>query len=153
MNSHGLITMALSKETNTKLVLKESTSMFIKLNMIFAEMLSEIYEYNNRIKNAGYYLKPIHMTTRRLVDGTVLKYYYYGRYWYRVERNERGRVKWVYLGREKPSPDLPDPPKNPLEGVVIKKYNGRVEIEFSSESVLREVYERLAKHEKKEPFT
>ncbi len=123
--------------------------MFIKLNMVFTELLSEIYEYNNRIRNTGYYLKPVHMTMRRLADGTTLKYYYYGRYWYRVERNKEGRVRWIYLGKEKPSPDLPDPPPNPLEDIVVKKYNGKVEIEFSSEEILREIYERLSKYEKK----
>jgi len=142
--------MCAAKEiSSSKLVLKESTVMFIKLNMVFAEMLSEIHEYNNRIKDTGYYLKPIHMSTRRLLDGTVLKYYYYGRYWYRVERSGGKRIRWIYLGREKPSPLLPDPPRNPLEGVVVKKYDNRVEIEFSSEEVLREVYERLSKYEKR----
>jgi len=140
--------MSIVREPSTRLVLKESAAMFIKLNMVFAEMLSEIYEYNNRIRSTGYYLKPVHMTTRRLADGTTLKYYYYGRYWYRVEKNREGKVRWIYLGREKPSPDLPDPPRNPLEGVVIKKYNSKVEIEFSSEEILRDIYERLSKYEK-----
>jgi hypothetical protein len=137
------------KGSSSKLVLKESTAMYVKLNMVFTEALSEIYEYNNKIRDTGYYLKPVHMSTRRLADGTVVKYYYYGRYWYRVEKGESGSVRWIYLGREKPSPQLPDPPRNPLEGVVVKKYNGKIEIEFLSEEVLREVYERLAKYEKK----
>ncbi|MEM4062212.1 MAG: hypothetical protein QXY11_05075 [Desulfurococcaceae archaeon] len=126
-----------------KLSVKGSTEIFSRINLILAEFLPAIYEYNSMIKHTGFYLKPVHITTRRLQDGTYVKYYYYGRYWYRLEKVSPSRIKWVYVGREKPSPQLPDPPPNILEGVVVKKYNGEVEIEFASEELFREISKRL----------
>ncbi|MEM4880326.1 MAG: hypothetical protein QXU22_05675, partial [Desulfurococcaceae archaeon] len=104
-----------------------------------------IYEYNNSIKGKNYYLKPVHIVSRRLQDGSLVKYYYYGRYWYKIEKDPvTKKLKWIYLGKEKPSPELPDPPPNPLEGIVVKKYDDRVEIEFSSEDLFRIIYEKIS---------
>lgn len=130
-----------------KISIKESTDLLVKLNLIIGEIIPVFYEYNSRIKQTGFYLKPVHIATRRLSDGTVVKYYYYGRYWYRIERDLLGRLKWVYIGKEKPLLTLPDPPRNPLEGVVIKKYSNSnsLEIEFASEELFREIYSRLLK--------
>ncbi|MEM4601933.1 MAG: hypothetical protein QW808_03435, partial [Desulfurococcaceae archaeon] len=113
--------------------IKESTDILVKLSLIIGEIIPVFYEYNNRIRRTGFYLKPVHIATRRLSNGTTVKYYYYGRYWYRIERDPIGRLKWVYMGKEKPSLNIPDPPRNPLEGVVIKKYstNSNIEIEFA----------------------
>ncbi len=126
-----------------KVSIKGSASVLARLNLILGRVLPLIYEYNNSIRHTGYYLKPVHIATRRLQDGTTVKYYYYGRYWYKVERDALGKLKWVYLGKEKPSPFLPNPPPNPLEGVVVKKYDNSVEVEFANEEVFREVYKLL----------
>lgn len=126
-----------------KLSIRGSTEIFARLNIIMAELLPVIYEYNNKIRHTGFYLKPVHISTRRLQDGTVIKYYYYGRYWYKLEKPSPSKIKWIYIGREKPSPELPDPPPNPLEGVVVKKYDGRIEIEFGNEQLFREISKRL----------
>lgn len=126
-----------------KVLIRESPSILVKLNLVIGEMLPAFYEYNNKIRHTGFYLKPVHISTRRLQDGTAISYYYYGRYWYRLEKDPLGRLKWVYIGKDKPVPELPDPPRNPLEGVVIKKYDGTVEIVFASEELFREIYNRL----------
>lgn len=126
-----------------KVSIKESTNMLVKLNLIIGELLPVFYEYNNRIRHTGFYLKPVHISTRKLQDGTVVKYYYYGRYWYRIEKDPAGKLRWTYIGREKPLPELPDPPHNPLEGVVVKKFNNNIEIVFASEELFREIYGKL----------
>ncbi len=83
----------------------------------------ELYSYNSFIKRYGYYLKPMHIVYRRTKRG-LTKYVYYGRYWYRVKYLDKhggtSRVKWVYVGREKPDPRLPDPPVHPLDGLVVR---------------------------------
>lgn len=126
-----------------RLSIKGSLDVLSKLNLALSSLLPAIYEYNSRIRPTGYYLKPVHVTVRRLDDGTVVKYYYYGRYWYKLEKTSPSRIKWVYVGRTKPRPDLPDPPPHPLEGVVVKRYNGHVEIEFANEELFREISRRL----------
>jgi len=127
-----------------KVSIKESTDILIKLNLIIGQILPVFYEYNNMIKQQGFYLKPVHMVTRRLQDGTIVKYYYYGRYWYKLEKTPTGRLKWIYIGKEKPLPELPDPPENPLEGVVVKRVNETIEIIFGSEELFRTIYSRLS---------
>jgi len=127
-----------------KVSIKESTDILIKLNLIIGQILPVFYEYNNMIKQQGFYLKPVHMVTRRLQDGTTIKYYYYGRYWYKLEKTPTGRLKWIYIGKEKPLPELPDPPENPLEGVVVKRINETIEIIFGSEELFRTIYSRLS---------
>ncbi|MCS7128424.1 MAG: hypothetical protein N3E36_05325 [Sulfolobales archaeon] len=86
----------------------------------------ELYSYNNVIRHYGYYLKPMHVVFKRTKSG-LIKYIYYGRYWYRVKylgkRKGTSRVKWVYIGRNKPDPSLPDPPTHPLNGLVIRVVN------------------------------
>jgi len=131
------------KARKGRVMVKESSSIFVRLNLVIGEILPAFYEYNSKIRHTGFYLKPVHMSTRRLQDGTLVKYYYYGRYWYRLEKDALGRLKWVYIGREKPLHSLPDPPRNPLEGVVIKKYNDTVEIVFAGEELFKEIYNRL----------
>lgn len=90
-----------------------------RVKKVLENYLLKLYEYNSKIKHTGYYLKPVHIVTRWR-EGIKRTYYYYGRYWWRLEyRGKRGKtslIRWVYVGREKPK-DLPEPPRNPLEGL------------------------------------
>lgn len=86
------------------------------------ELRRLIYRYNERLRGTGYYLKPVHIVTKR-VDGDRRRYVYVGRYWWRLRATSgrRGsRVKWSYIGREMP-PDLrgkvPPPPTSRLAGL------------------------------------
>lgn len=108
---------------------KYTYKIFNKINLIISDHLRSIYEYNNIVKNYGYYLKPVHMVVKQTKSGKI-KYYYYGRYWYRIEyvKGSKSRIKWIYIGRNKPDPRLPDPPNNPLEGTVIKVGEDSIEI-------------------------
>jgi len=144
LHSHGLTHMLVNKSRSGKIRVRETHEVVRRLNTILTEVLPLIYSYNSMIRNTNYYLKPVHMVSRRLPSGAVVKYYYYGRYWYRVEKNN-GRIKWIYLGRSKPSMDLPDPPENPLEGLVVKKIEGGdlIEIVFASEDLFRRLYDKL----------
>ncbi|MEM0000557.1 MAG: hypothetical protein QXH02_03240 [Desulfurococcaceae archaeon] len=137
------LNMFTSSTRRGKVTIRESKSILVKLNLIIGELLPVFYEYNNKIKHTGFYLKPVHISTRRLQDGAVIKYYYYGRYWYRLERDPAGKLKWIYVGKDKPLHELPDPPHNPLEGVVVKKYSDTIEIVFAGEELFREIYNRL----------
>lgn len=93
---------------------------------LYSPYRARIYEYNSTIRESGYYLKPLHIVYK-IVHGRKLKYVYFGRYWYRVYKvpgegelkKERSRIKWLYVGRDKPDPHLPDPPINPLEGIAV----------------------------------
>lgn len=109
------------------------------------ELLEEykrlIYRYNELLRGTGLYLKPMHVVTRETRLGR-LRYIYIGRYWWRVsyagKSGKTSRVKWVYLGREKPpeASSLPDPPEHPVAGLTYAIVNG-------GDVVLRrEVYER-----------
>ncbi len=117
-----------------------------KINIILSEYLPQIYSYNNLIRDKKYYLKPVHIVTKKKPDGNYIKYYYYGRYWYRIERrrDKPSRIKWIYLGKDKPEPDLPEPPENPLEGLVVKISKEGVEIITSKKETYRLIYEALA---------
>lgn len=84
---------------------------------LYSQYKLEIMKYNERIRSTGYYVKPIHVTYKNSSEAR-LKYVYFGRYWYRISRRKRG-IAWIYLGREKPEPSLPDPPLNPFEGVSV----------------------------------
>jgi len=127
-----------------KISIKESPSILAKFNLIMGEILPVFYEYNNIVKQKGFYLKPVHVVVRKLQDKGIVKYYYYGRYWYKIEKEPGGKIKWIYIGKNKPLPELPDPPKNPLEGVVVKVYNETVEIVFASEKLFKIIYDRLS---------
>lgn len=75
--------------------------------MDISDLKRLVYEYNTKIRGYGVYLKPYHIVYR---NGK--KYIYIGRYWYKLER-KNGKQKWIYLGKEKPLPNLPDPPELP----------------------------------------
>jgi hypothetical protein len=137
--------MESTRSRKRRVSIKAPLSILARFNLIVGEILPAFYEYNNLVKQKGLYLKPVHVVVRRNPDGGVTKYFYYGRYWYRIERDSLGRLKWVYVGRVKPIPELPDPPENPLEGVVVKQYNDVVEVIFASEEVFKMIYEKLSK--------
>ncbi len=93
---------------------------------VFREYQKLVREYNKKIRESGYYLKPVHIVVKK-VNNEVRIYRYYGRYWWRVEylgkKGGRSIIKWIYIGREKPK-GLENPPKNPLEGIVVYKVKG-----------------------------
>ncbi|MEM4717932.1 MAG: hypothetical protein QXE81_04130 [Desulfurococcaceae archaeon] len=135
--------MSTKNTRRSKISIRESETILRKLNLVIGEILPVFYEYNNQIRNRGVYLKPVHIVVRRLQDGSIIKYYYYGRYWYKLEKDFNKRLKWIYIGREKPFPDLPDPPLNPIEGLVVKKYNDTVEVIFASDDLFKALYSRI----------
>lgn len=110
-----------------------------KINLLLSDYLTQIYMYNSMIKARNYYLKPVHIVVKKKASGETIKYYYYGRYWYRVEKLSSGRLKWIYIGKEKPLSNLPDPPRNPLEGLIVKINGNELEILAST----RELYEKI----------
>lgn len=81
-----------------------------------------LYRYNTTIKRYGLYLKPVHVVVKKSSSGTKV-YHYYGRYWYKVVYS-RGRLRWVYVSKEKPIPELPDPPVNPFTAIKIVNEDG-----------------------------
>ncbi len=93
------------------------------LNKLVEDYKRQLYTYNAMIRRYGFYLKPYHVVVKHSRDKKI-KYIYYGRYWYRIvymgKKGSTSRIKWVYVGSEKPSPELPDPPHNPLEGLVLR---------------------------------
>lgn len=113
-------------------------SVLKKINILLSNYLIDIYRYNNLIKNRNYYLKPLHIVIKRKTNGSSAKYIYYGRYWYRLLKKPGG-IRWIYVGREKPDNELPDPPRNPLEGLVVKITENEVVILSSS----RELYDLI----------
>ncbi len=110
--------------------------------MLYDPYRRRIYEYNTMIRPTGYYLKPIHVVHKNL-GYTKLRYVYFGRYWYRLHKMQPGtsryRVKWIYVGKEKPDPHLPDPPLNPFEGL-------RMVVDSNDDIIVtKEVFEALKK--------
>ncbi|MFN3267930.1 MAG: hypothetical protein ACK416_01575 [Zestosphaera sp.] len=84
----------------------------------------KLNEYNMLIKDSGYYLKPLHFVYLKSPRMFLsIRYVYFGRYWYRVYRvsgsRSRSKIRWIYVGKEKPDPTLPDPPLNPFEGLYV----------------------------------
>ena len=105
-----------------------------------------LYRYNSLLRGSGYYLKPVHIVTRRLADGSRRRYMYIGRYWWRLSYTRgRGapshRLAWRYVGRDMPAElrgKVPPPPRNPLEGLSYAALEG-------GDILLRvEVYDRFS---------
>ncbi len=111
---------------------------------VIEEYLNELYKYNEAIKKYGIYLKPIHVVTRR-TKGSVKRYYYFGRYWYKViysgKSGRISKVKWIYVGKEKPIREMPDPPPNPLELYKMEIENDNVCLYMNSIELLKKVLE------------
>ena len=97
----------------------------------------KIYEYNERIRSTGYYLKPIHIVKKNLSSG-VRVYYYFGRYWYKLVK-VGSKIKWIYIGREKPDPKLPEPPINILEKCKVVIAGGDVYVDDICYDVVLEI--------------
>ncbi len=89
------------------------------------QYLKDLYNYNSLISRYGFYLKPVHIVVRNTSDGKR-RYYYYGRYWWKIEyvgkKKKTSKIRWRYVGREKPRElsGIPDPPRNPFEGLVYQ---------------------------------
>ncbi len=128
-----------------KVNLKYSPDIMKRINLAISEHLVRIYDYNNIAKQKGYYLKPVHIVVKKK-DGEKIKYYYYGRYWYKIEyvKDKKTRIKWIYMGKSKPDPELPDPPENPLEGLVVRLSGDTITVKAPSENVLKLVLGDLA---------
>lgn len=93
----------------------ECTSKVLKT--LVDDYRAALYSYNTMIKKYGVYLKPIHIVVKKTSEGAKV-YHYYGKYWYKVVYSN-GRLRWVYIGREKPFPEIPNPPLNPIIAVKI----------------------------------
>lgn len=145
MNSHGLTKMLVDRTRKNSIRVREKPEVLRKISLLLSEYLTAFYSYNSLIKDKNYYLKPVHVVVRRTPDGGSVKYYYYGRYWYSLQKTSApSKVRWIYKGREKPDPSLPDPPANPVEGLVIKQYEDYVELVFSNEELFKLIYEKLS---------
>jgi len=85
---------------------------------------TSVYAYNSKIRETGYYLKPVHKVYYKDSRGTKIIYEYYGVYWWKKQK--RGyRIFLKYYGKQKPE-HLPEPPTNPLAGVVINHTEGTI---------------------------
>ena len=85
---------------------------------------TSIYAYNSMIKKSGYYLKPVHKVYYKDSRGTKIVYEYYGTYWWKKQK--RGYKTFLrYYGKQKPE-NLPEPPENPLAGIVINYTKGTI---------------------------
>ncbi len=79
---------------------------------VLHKLKSMVYDYNSKIKEFGVYLKPYH-----IVYKNGKKYIYVGKYWYRLEKI-RGKLRWIYLGKDKPIESMPNPPKIPSSTII-----------------------------------
>jgi hypothetical protein len=110
---------------------------------------TSLYRYNTLLKKYGVYLKPVHIIVKKTAYGTKV-YHYYGKYWYRLVYSD-GKLRWIYMGREKPSHDIPDPPINPLLVIKILPEKERdkvcvyIEKHCRSEEVLKYIEEAVTK--------
>ncbi|MEM0366339.1 MAG: hypothetical protein QXO93_03790 [Acidilobaceae archaeon] len=110
------------------------------LDKLLADLKRAIYDYNWRIKSTNYYLKPVHKVYKT-VGGARRIYEYYGRYWWRITREE-GSVKFIYVGKIKPQ-NLPEPPINPLEGLVVIRENRDVILECEAYNRFKDIFKGL----------
>ncbi|MEM0340050.1 MAG: hypothetical protein QXN05_04630 [Acidilobaceae archaeon] len=99
----------------------------LALDLALDEMRKAIYEYNSKIRESGYYLKPVHKTYKTLREGVRRVYEYYGIYWWRLIKTKRG-LRYFYVGKHKP-PGLPEPPRLPVEGLSLARDGRDVIIE------------------------
>jgi hypothetical protein len=108
--------------TNEDVMCVDSSCMEKIVTTLLDSYRQALYEYNRTIKRFGVYLKPLHIVVKKYPYGEKRLYYYFGRYWYILEK-KGSNLKWIYLGKEKPFPELPDPPINPL--LLIEVINER----------------------------
>mgnify|MGYP001773147853 CR=1 FL=1 len=102
----------------------------------------ELYSYNTLVKKYGFYLKPVHIVTKKN-SGGVKVYHYYGKYWYKVIYG-KGKLKWLYVSKEKPLQNMPDPPLNPFTIIKVKNERNTACLYLEKVYSLDEVYRYLA---------
>ncbi|MCD6488498.1 MAG: hypothetical protein J7K21_04665 [Desulfurococcales archaeon] len=126
---------------------KTNLGVITLLDRVLDKYRKALYDYNKLISGKGYYLKPVHIVVKKSRTGIPVKYIYYGRYWYRIKyigkRSGTSRIKWTYIGRYKPDPNLPDPPVNPLEGIVVKIDRGRYYINIEPKIIDQIILKKL----------
>lgn len=111
---------------------------------LYSQFKLEILSYNERIKNTGYYVKPVHIAYKNSNTGRV-KYIYFGRYWYRVVKRGN-RLVWVYVGKDKPEPSLPELPPNPFENISIAVINDSdIEIDLDGLELLANIEKHIGR--------
>ncbi len=118
----------------SRILIKEGLRVLLDL---YTPYKVEVMKYNDFIRWSGYYVKPIHVTYKNR-SGITIRYLYFGRYWYRISR-KRGKVSWIYLGREKPDPALPDPPLNPFEGLSAIAIGEDIELDLDGLKLLSDI--------------
>lgn len=89
------------------------------IDKILTSLKRKVYEYNSKIASYNIYLKPYH-----IVYKGNKKYIYVGKYWYKLDKT-KGKIRWIYLGKNKPLVSLPDPPIIP-EYSIIKDDDGYI---------------------------
>ncbi|MCE4615272.1 MAG: hypothetical protein F7B60_07080 [Desulfurococcales archaeon] len=94
------------------------------LEKLLDDYRTSIYAYNSMIKKTGFYLKPVHKVYYKNSHGTKIIYEYHGMYWWKKQKKGY-KVYLKYYGKQKPE-GLPDPPVNPLSGVIIDKTEGLI---------------------------
>ncbi len=124
------------------------------IEQMIEEYKKEIYRYNTLIRSAGYYLKPLHIVVKRF-GNEQRTYYYIGRYWWKIvyagKKGKTSKVKWIYIGREKPMElrTYPDPPPNPLDGLRFYVVGNDIVIDKRTYERYRWVFEGLEVEEAK----
>lgn len=108
-----------------------------RIDEILEEVKAKVYAYNSMISGTGYYLKPVHKVYRRLSDGTVKIYEYYGKYFWK-----KAGKRLVYAGTVKPR-GLPDPEPMPLEGLSLIRIGDDVVIDCGVFEKYRSLFEGL----------
>jgi hypothetical protein len=94
------------------------------IEQLLEDYKSRIYKYNSTISKTGFYLKPVHVVVKSTSAGKR-KYIYIGRYWWKISyvgrQGKTSRIRWVYVGTEKPRELIgyPDPPPHPLVGLSL----------------------------------
>ncbi len=108
------------------------------MEKVLDEIKRVVYEYNSRISEKGYYLKPVHRVYKKLSDGRVRIYEYYGRYWWRLERR-KGKLKWIYVSNIKPE-EFPEFPPHRLEGISVIREGRDIIIDCETFDKLKDLF-------------
>jgi len=111
------------------------------IEKVLDDIKKQVYKYNSEVSKKGYYLKPVHKVYKKLSNGRMRIYEYYGRYWWRLERRN-GKLKWIYVSNIKPK-GLPEFPSHKLEGVVVIREGNDIIIDCEVFDRLKELFENL----------
>ncbi|HEW63605.1 hypothetical protein [Fervidicoccus sp.] len=127
----------------TKLVVRNE-----KIVKAFECYKEKIKEYNKKVSGMGYYLKPVHIVTKK-VGEEIRIYRYFGKYWWKIEylglKGNKPVIKWIYIGKNKPIESLPDPPINPLEGFSFYTLKGDKDHIYVSERTYTKFQNKIEK--------